>query len=136
MRKCVVCHVEIPVGRLEALPQTRTCVECSSVKPVKGSMVFDHKTAPTIEIHETDEEHERFTQASRKGVHASLPLARKDAGPTFTVSERLKNAEAVSRTPARCHPERPAVSYGRCFECALRWYEDRRKHREVVKEKR
>ena len=33
MRLCAKCGKEIPEGRLEALPDTATCVECSEVEP-------------------------------------------------------------------------------------------------------
>jgi hypothetical protein len=33
---CIHCEVEIPPARLEALPETRTCVNCSSVQPYKA----------------------------------------------------------------------------------------------------
>jgi hypothetical protein len=31
--RCRECSTVIPVGRLEALPDTETCVACSNVKP-------------------------------------------------------------------------------------------------------
>ena len=33
---CYWCKKEIPAERLEALPETDTCIECSRVKPVMG----------------------------------------------------------------------------------------------------
>ena len=33
---CIHCQEEIPPARLEALPETRTCVNCSDVKPYKA----------------------------------------------------------------------------------------------------
>jgi RNA polymerase-binding transcription factor DksA len=33
---CIHCEVEIPPARLEALPETRTCVNCSDVQPYKA----------------------------------------------------------------------------------------------------
>jgi len=36
---CVKCGNQIPVGRLEALPNTTTCVTCSSVTAKAGRMV-------------------------------------------------------------------------------------------------
>lgn len=30
---CTECGTEIPMERLEILPDTKTCVKCSSVKP-------------------------------------------------------------------------------------------------------
>ena len=33
---CIHCQVEIPPARIEALPETRTCVNCSDVQPYKA----------------------------------------------------------------------------------------------------
>lgn len=43
-RACEKCNVEIPAERLECLPNTTTCVNCSTVKAKVCFMVFDHKT--------------------------------------------------------------------------------------------
>lgn len=45
---CVFCKCEIPVERLEILPETTTCVKCSRVQKYQGANVFTHKTAPTL----------------------------------------------------------------------------------------
>jgi hypothetical protein len=34
--QCIHCPNEIPPERLEALPETRTCVNCSDVQPYKA----------------------------------------------------------------------------------------------------
>ena len=36
MKFCYHCNTEIPAERLEILPNTDTCVNCSRVKPVMG----------------------------------------------------------------------------------------------------
>jgi hypothetical protein len=43
-KTCCVCGEKIPAARLEALPNTKTCVEHSTVKPYHGFQVFPHKT--------------------------------------------------------------------------------------------
>lgn len=48
MRNCAKCGCEIPALRLEALPDTTTCVGCSCVKSYVGFMDWGHKTAPEI----------------------------------------------------------------------------------------
>ena len=40
---CVQCKKEIPAARIEALPETKTCVECSSVKPYRGIIQGSHE---------------------------------------------------------------------------------------------
>lgn len=48
MRLCTKCKCVIPNERLDVLPETRTCVECSGVQKYVGAMVYDHKTAPRL----------------------------------------------------------------------------------------
>lgn len=48
IRYCVKCRQAIAAERLEILPETFTCVECSTVQKYIGAMVFDHKTAPRL----------------------------------------------------------------------------------------
>jgi hypothetical protein len=48
LKICIGCDKQIPPARLEALPNTDRCVNCSNEKPLKGYMVFGHKTAPEI----------------------------------------------------------------------------------------
>ena len=46
--KCTKCLGEIPKARLEAAPNTTTCVKCSTVKPYVCFNVFPHKTGSYI----------------------------------------------------------------------------------------
>jgi len=36
IKLCVSCDSEIPEGRLKALPGTKVCVDCSTVKPKRA----------------------------------------------------------------------------------------------------
>jgi len=45
---CTNCQSEIPVERLEVLPHTTTCVNCSTEKRKVCFTVYDHKTAPSL----------------------------------------------------------------------------------------
>jgi len=36
IKLCVSCNSEIPEGRLKALPNTKVCVDCSTVKPKRA----------------------------------------------------------------------------------------------------
>lgn len=70
MRACVRCKTIIPRERLEVLPETHTCVECSGVQKYVGAMVFDHKTAPSLvhirpENKEAVETLKRFVRRAR-----------------------------------------------------------------------
>lgn len=53
-KNCKSCGYPIPEQRLKALPTATTCVSCSNVEKKAGFMVYDHKTAPVINI--TDQE--------------------------------------------------------------------------------
>lgn len=44
------CGKEIPAERLEILPDTTTCVECSTVPRKVGIMVYPHKTGGYCEV--------------------------------------------------------------------------------------
>ena len=48
MKKCKTCDNEIPQARIEALPNTDTCVEHSEETPYVGYNVYYHKTAPEV----------------------------------------------------------------------------------------
>ena len=48
--KCIHCHQEIPAGRLAVLPNTRTCVKCSTVKPAIGLIVYSGKNTPELVV--------------------------------------------------------------------------------------
>jgi len=41
---CEICNIEIPEGRLKALPKTRTCTNCSNTSKVGGFTVISGKT--------------------------------------------------------------------------------------------
>ena len=47
-RTCARCKQNIPMERLSILPETHTCVSCSTVQKYVGAMTFEHKTAPTL----------------------------------------------------------------------------------------
>ncbi len=48
MRLCFRCKCVIPNERLEVLPETQTCTQCSTVQGYVGAMVYDHKTAGRV----------------------------------------------------------------------------------------
>jgi hypothetical protein len=50
-RNCNICNDEIPEGRLKALPNTSTCVNCSSTNKVKAIIVTNGNTIE--EVYET-----------------------------------------------------------------------------------
>ena len=50
MRTCARCKSFIPKSRLNVLPDTHTCVNCSGVQKYVGAMIYDHKTAGRLEF--------------------------------------------------------------------------------------
>lgn len=140
-RLCQTCQTPISALRLEALPTTQTCVACSTEEPLRGSMVWEHKTAPSLEV-QTSETFETFRRMSRKGMHASLPLqsptnprlgnARGDAWENEATRAILReidepDTESINVRPSKCHPDKPRINpRGDCVDCAVAWYERRR----------
>ena len=67
-RKCCKCNNQIPEGRVKALPNTRTCVSCSSVEPVACHIVVTGKTEYSqIEIVDQATAKRMRALGSRKG---------------------------------------------------------------------
>ena len=54
--KCEVCGIDIPLGRLECIPDTNTCVKHSKEAGYVGVNVFAHKTAPEVQMVKRDQE--------------------------------------------------------------------------------
>lgn len=74
--KCMNCSRVISPERLSVLPKTRICTPCAMrapVKKVKGRMIYEHKTAPTIEVmsEETFNDSRKYTPnfGMGSGVH-------------------------------------------------------------------
>lgn len=76
-------------------------------------MVWDHKTAPSIEIG-TELAHKKPQAHPREGK-SGIGLTNVEFDSTEVMS--------ILRRSARCHPERPALTpQGLCAGCALDWY--------------
>jgi len=54
--KCDECGKHIPVGRLEAIPDTRYCVNHSKTAAYVGVMSYGHKTAGEVAYVKGDDE--------------------------------------------------------------------------------
>jgi NAD-dependent DNA ligase len=55
MTQCNCCNSHIEEERLELLPNTRVCSRCAQKgacqpQKMRGVMVWNHKTAPTIQV--------------------------------------------------------------------------------------
>jgi hypothetical protein len=139
---CANCGNSIPEARQLALPGETWCRDCveadGDVERVRGAMTWEHKTAPTLVLgHAAD----IIRGYDRRGFHAALPMNSPN-NPRMQASaakqQDLKDLRSIMReeeTPAktyddvpraRCHPDRPKVgTSGKCYECAVKWYEER-----------
>jgi hypothetical protein len=67
---CKICSGAIEPERLSVLPGTISCSSCSRkydlVKPVKGILVFDHKTGGTLQSMSSDfyEQNKKYFKAN------------------------------------------------------------------------
>ena len=50
MKACEICGDNIHENRLEFFPAVTTCLDCSDdvTKPIKGYMIYSHKTAGEV----------------------------------------------------------------------------------------
>lgn len=140
---CKGCGLAIPEARMRALANNvEFCVDCAAAddepKSV-GFMVWDHKTAPELEIN-TITAIKRAGKKHRYGPHfqfdpkeglygCAAPMER--ALSLNELGERLRrehqglpepdaDLEVVNSHPARCHPDRPRIGPSRlCLPCAL-----------------
>jgi hypothetical protein len=140
MRSCKTCGDEIPPARLEALPNTRTCVKCSDVEPVAGHVYWDGKHTPILQVM-SKQKTEEFAKKDRRGFHANVPAAspnnpfERNAVANRDLSLDIANVKPyesqgipANAIMAKCHPDRRAVT-GKsrlCQECAVNWYKNPR----------
>ena len=130
--RCQTCREPIPAARLTALPHTTTCVACSEVEPLKGVMLWDHKTAPYIHV-VTPKQHAVLKRHDRRSVHSHMPMgSRTVTGVESSVSRALRPVtvgaivDASPRARKCPHKDAPQASaYGLCLPCALDWYSSR-----------
>jgi hypothetical protein len=68
-RICDTCNEAIPHARIEALPDTTTCVKCSRVSRMVGFMDWYHKTAPEL-VMVSSSDTENLRRAQRVNARA------------------------------------------------------------------
>ena len=78
---CIKCNSEIPEGRIQILPNTKTCVNCSSTSQWYARAVITGKTTysevEVIKDTNTIKEMKRFDSKGRTGFGSSLYRVRK-----------------------------------------------------------
>ena len=66
--KCILCEDEIHPKRLEKIPNTKTCVECSTESPKKGVTVVngtgDHTWTDLMVM--DDEQYEQYKEEEKR----------------------------------------------------------------------
>jgi RNA polymerase-binding transcription factor DksA len=66
---CIKCGNEIPSGRLKALPNTVTCVNCSTAAPKRGFRIIEGKTSySALDIVDQEKYNELTAKQARKGM--------------------------------------------------------------------
>lgn len=64
---CIRCNEVISEGRIRALPTARTCVKCSETPKKAGVMIWEHKTAPCINIMSQESAEHLLQLSQRRG---------------------------------------------------------------------
>ncbi len=69
-RRCIICNVVIPQGRINILPETKTCVNHSSTEPYAARRTFTGTSADDmdtgIQIFKDPKEAKRVDQLDRE----------------------------------------------------------------------
>ena len=121
MKLCVTCGVALSEERLKAQPNAAQCTTCleenGDEAPLRGAMIWDHKTAPYIEIGTAYANGQNANAHYGPHIHLSSGAV---SNTSFGHKNHSVDAEPVVMHPARCHPERErATLKGLCLECAL-----------------
>ena len=117
---CCKCSVEINPLRLKALPDTKTCVECSDVERNYVRTIISGKTTyselEVIKIKETKEYLKKLDAKGRTGFGSCLYRASKNI-PEPKASEMSKAPKRVMRKL----PEFTRANFEKVLEEAMLW---------------
>ena len=99
---CCKCCKPIPEARLKALPNTKTCVECSSVERDYVRTIISGKTTysevEVIKNKDTKEYLQKLDSKGRQGFGSMLYRASRNE-PTTKASELSKNTRVARKMP-------------------------------------
>lgn len=140
---CEICNQTISEKRLRIIPSATLCTTCAGqndVPRVVGMMVWDHKTAPYIEV-DTITANQQAGKKHRYGPHISFTAKEGCFGVAAPMHEIMTLNELTQRlgrenrgepepeeilelarvaNPSRCHSERERIGpNGLCLACAL-----------------
>lgn len=127
MIRICACGVRISDSRLFALPNAVNCIVCAlkdDVQKTVGIMLWDHKTAPFIEIGTALARQEAGKKHSY-GPHFRLGSKSPSANTVIAsanteVAFRLFTTDTLLTFPSRCHPDRSRIGpSGLCLPCSL-----------------
>tara|TARA_R100001377_G_C3190741_1_gene110473 strand:- start:955 stop:1509 length:555 start_codon:yes stop_codon:yes gene_type:complete len=119
MRECCKCCEPIPIARLKALPNTKECVECSSVERNYVRTIISGKTTysevEVIKNKDTKEYLKNLDSKGRQGFGSMLYRAsRNDPSPK---SSSLSLGTRVTRQM----PEYTQAKYEKVLADAMQW---------------
>ena len=131
---CCKCSVEINPLRIKALPDTRTCVECSDVERNYVRTIISGKTTyseiEVIKNKDTKEYLKRLDAKGRTGFGSSLYRASKSI-PEPKASEMSKNTKRAMRRL----PEYTQANFEAVLKEAMDWLDHDRNYAMKVVEK-
>ena len=129
--KCIKCKETIDARRLNALPKTKVCVNCSTAEAVSCVDVIYHKTGNTIQIMDKESADKINKLAKRSGFGIMAGMKGGSGGATKTTS--LGNV-AVWRVPTEEDYQRALKRVGelidlnnreRCLKYAQQQYDSK-----------
>jgi len=96
---CIHCKTEIPNQRLQALPNTKTCTECSTIEQVGCVDICYHKTGNTIQVMDK-ESAAKINKLSQRAGYGIMRGLRGGSTPKST-TKIAGNSGRVMRMPTR-----------------------------------
>ena len=96
---CIHCKTEIPKQRLQALPSTKTCTECSTTEQGGCVDICYHKTGNTIQITDKDTA-KRINKLAQRAGYGIMRGLRGGSTPKST-TKIVGNSGREMRMPTR-----------------------------------
>ena len=120
---CCKCYKPIPEARLEALPNTKTCVECSSVERDYVRTIISGKTTysevEVIKNKDTKEYLQKLDAKGRQGFGSMLYRASK------SIPEPKVSSIKLGTRVARKMPEFSRANFEKVLEEAMLFLDDK-----------
>jgi hypothetical protein len=69
---CKICNKKIPIGRINILPTTSTCVDCSSETKYSAVAIIHHKTGNEVQIVKNADTAKEFVRLSKRSGFGTL----------------------------------------------------------------